>query len=465
MLFGEGHVFFDGIKCVYIINKEGIKLIPVNEEDTRILNRHFDDQHFLFRYSDIIDKNCTAYIDRVEMNAGHSLKLIPKYCLRLYNNNPITSMQITGPSIDELFHPAGYYYSKAKSGETNNVDLTREVETADKWTIIVDGITIDIRLQYGGILRRGIGSDMMLHPELIASFDPTTDSAFLFKIYSVITRFLQIAQYNSNTGECKVYLCGDSAVHNSGYLNDWTMIGVKRSFYNEVEYRFLKPYIQYLLQFSADNTNIALDFLPDADYRWNRTDYSPQSLVALFAAFESEYKANITAYETEPPEDLSRIKNSVVQKIHECSNDLLSDYEKSFLLQAENNIQNIGNQVGQTRKIKNVIHTFSPTLKSSAEYLFTRKHIGSKEGFNDKEIEMIAKELVGLRATVSHEYSLLAFDDFQTEYVHFLEILVHAQMLKRAGIDDVGIELLIGLIFHCNYVHMNLERYLNQRQK
>ena len=452
----DGYVTFDGIDCVYSFGHNEIKLIPINKEDLRKLNTHFDDQHFMLSFEDDVDKNCIAFVDRVSMNLGHSLSLIPKYLLKLLNDCPISSMQIVGASVDEVFHPAGYYFIKHELGKRNTLDLTREIEKADEWTITVDCIEVDICLQYGGILHRGISSDMMLHPQLVAYFQPTTDWSFLVKTYSVITRFLQLAQYNSNYGESSVYLRGDSPTeHNSGYLFDWTGVGSKRSFFSEVEYRYIKPYIENLLQFSADNADISLAFLPNADFRWNRTDYSPQTLTALFAAFESEYKANRCAYEIEATEDLSAIKKAVIEKVRECSSQPLSEVERTFLLQAENRIFNLGNQIGQTRKVNNTISTLRQALNSSAEQLFIRGRIGSSDGFSEKEIEQISKALVKLRAQVSHEYSLSEFDDLQAEYIHFLEILVYAQMLRRAGIDDAGIELLIGIVFHCNYTYMH----------
>lgn len=259
-------------------------------------------------------------------------------------------MQIVGASVDEVFHPAGYYYTKHELGKRNTIDLTREFEIADEWMITIDSIEVAICLQYGGILHRGISSDMMLHPQLVTSFPPTADWAFLVKVYSVITRFLQLAQYNSNYGESRVYLRGDSPKeHNSGYLFDWTGVGTKRSFFSEVEYRYIKPYIKNLIQFSADNADISLAFLPDADYRWNRTDYSPQTLATLFAAFESEYKANHCAYEIEPIEDISAIKKAILNKIRECSNQSLSDAESNFILQAEQTVGNLGNQIHNRR--------------------------------------------------------------------------------------------------------------------
>ena len=454
-MFSEGYVTFDGIDCIYILTNKRIKLIPTQKDDIRKLNRHFDDQHFMFYFSDFAQDNCIAYIDRVEMGMGHSLTLIPQYVLRLMNDSSITSMQITGAAIDEIFHPASYYYMKAKCGDLSDIDLIHDMEVADKWKISVDGKDVVVCLQYGGFLRRGILSDIKLHPQLVITFPPTTDYTFLFKIYSIITRFLQLTQYNSNIGECKVYLEGCDPERNSGFLTDWTRIENKRNIYSDVEYRFIKPYIGYLLNFSANNSDISLSFLPSIPNRWRRNDYSPHTLITLFAAFESEYKANVAIYEMEPPEDISGIKRAIVLKMRECSDEQLSESENTFLLRAENSIQSMGNQVGQTQKIKNVIRTLNLALKSSAEHLFVRGRIGSKEGFSEREINTIAKKTAGLRGKVSHDYSLLEFDDLQTEYVHFLEILVHAQMLKRAGIDDVGIEIIIGNVFHCNNLYMD----------
>ncbi len=48
----------------------------------------------------------------------------------------------------------------------------------------------------------------------------------------------------------------------------------------------------------------------------------------------------------------------------------------------------------------------------------------------------------------------MVLGDEQTEYIHFLEVLIYVQMLKRAKIDDDGIELLIGLVFGCNSTYL-----------
>lgn len=180
----EGYVTFDGIECVYTIGVDKIKLIPKNPDDIRKLNSHFDDRNFFFRYSDFVDKNQIAYMKKVEMNMGHSLSLIPMYSVRLFKETPISSLEMTGPAIDEFFGPSGYFYNKHVSGDETNVDLTRETELADKWEITVEGVVVSISLLYGGILRRGKASDLVLYPMLRAEFPPIVDCNFVFMEYN-----------------------------------------------------------------------------------------------------------------------------------------------------------------------------------------------------------------------------------------------------------------------------------------
>ena len=108
----DGYTNFCGIDCIYSICNEEIRLIPASKEDIGDLYKRMPDQQFLFRFSDDVDKNCLAYIDRTAKSMGSSFTLYPKYLLRLMNSNPVTSMQFTGSSIDEIFHPADYYYMK-----------------------------------------------------------------------------------------------------------------------------------------------------------------------------------------------------------------------------------------------------------------------------------------------------------------------------------------------------------------
>lgn len=71
------------------------------------------------------------------------------------------------------------------------------------------------------------------------------------------------------------------------------------------------------------------------------------------------------------------------------------------------------------------------------------------------QINKIAGEIAALRGTVVHGDFTGEFSDVQGQMLRFFEVLIYAQMLKRAQIEDDGIELIIGAIFHCNYVLVN----------
>jgi len=66
----------------------------------------------------------------------------------------------------------------------------------------------------------------------------------------------------------------------------------------------------------------------------------------------------------------------------------------------------------------------------------------------------ISKTIMRFRGKVIHDGEKNTFSDDETPYVRFLEILVYSMILKRVGIPDKEIELIIGVIFHCNYVAM-----------
>ena len=308
----EGYTEFDGVKCIYLGDKSIIKLIPCDKNDLQKLYKHYNDHDFLFGFSDDIHANCIAFIDHLQMHCSFSIDLSWKFLFKLVNTNPITEMHITGEAIDEIFHPASYFYEKHMKGMTNDTDLAYESEIADNWQITIDDTIVNVVLQYGGILQEGTASDIMLHPQLIIKFHPTTDMNQIYKMYSVIERFLQIIQFNRSIGRIHVKLQGDKDdLYNWGQLCVPDFSGENRANFNQLKYVYLEAYIQKLLQFSADNCNISLDFLPDTELWQLPEEDIPKIITRLFAAFESEYKANNLFYEP-IKEDTTKIKDKLL---------------------------------------------------------------------------------------------------------------------------------------------------------
>ena len=72
------------------------------------------------------------------------------------------------------------------------------------------------------------------------------------------------------------------------------------------------------------------------------------------------------------------------------------------------------------------------------------------------KIEEVGSFLVELRNKIVHSNFHTIFDREETNIIRFLEILTYVMLFKRIGIEDKGIEILIGVVFGCNTKHMQI---------
>ena len=77
--------------------------------------------------------------------------------------------------------------------------------------------------------------------------------------------------------------------------------------------------------------------------------------------------------------------------------------------------ENLGKQPGQRRKVKNVLLALRDSLKSSVGYLLMRQNMKLDNGYGDKEIKTIAEHIVELRSQLSHDTTIITFDEKQNE--------------------------------------------------
>lgn len=94
-----------------------------------------------------------------------------------------------------------------------------------------------------------------------------------------------------------------------------------------------------------------------------------------------------------------------------------------------------------------------PALESSVPNIFYLYTAESKKNFS---IEKITDSLSDLRGDIAHGDYNEKFNEGQTQQIFYLEIVVYAQMLKRAGLTDSEIEVILGIIFTCNIRHYNI---------
>ncbi len=443
-----GYTQFHGIDCIFRENESLITLIPSNPQDNIV--KYFTERDFIFDYKGVT-YNRIAFIEKIQSQLGHSIKLISKYVFEFIEDFSISGFEIYGGAIDDFFNPVNYFYPKAHKGEQFG-DVLYHKECADSWNVSFEGRKILISLSYGNVLSNGVGSDLMLHPKLNVHFDNKTNDIYLVhKVYSIVIKFLQIVRYDLNFGRCKVELFNEEG-HFKGRFYDFSQYSYNFTAKVDTNYRYLKEYVGKLMQFSSDNLAVSLTHLPCSTMRFGEDDYNSAILVSIFGAFENEYKLAKNIYGKTDISKIQNIKRELTTKIQDLhSNRKLTIEEKQFINMAKSRISDIGVEFGQAKKIQKVYETLIQALQSSIDGIFYYFDKNTQKNILKGKLNRISSDLADLRAKAAHGEILEKYSPIQAQEIRFLEILVYAQMLKRAGFDDSSIELMIGVVFMCNF--------------
>lgn len=449
------YIIFHDVECILIEEKGSISLIPKNPDDIKKIRPHFNEQDFLLKYKGTIGYSSVAFIERMNFEMNHSIKLFPKYILNRCHTDSFTAFELTGEAVDDFFSPSRYFYDRRKKESKNIVDVIYDREIAESWEIIFEGKPVSITLSFGDILRWGIASDLMLHPKLTISFEQTSDIKYIYSLYRTMVRFFQIIRYDTKCGKLRVDLLNTEHGRESynGRLRDFSIDrGQFYSSNHEVEYGYYRPYIQKFLQFAADNTDYNFFHYPSEGPRFRGKDYSAVDYMNIFAAFESECHANKALFENVDASKAQTIKDNIIAQIEDYPIQGLKPEELSFLGNAKERILQLGTQFGQTKKIINAYQVLHNALDASIEHIFFLPEFRLKGPLQEKEIKKIATFLAGQRGAVAHGGFSSVFSDTDAQKIRFLEILTYAQMLKRVGLEDSDIERIIGAVFYCNYI-------------
>lgn len=269
-----GYITLWDVECVFIVEDNYIVIIPKDKDDIQKINSHFEDYDFIIKYNPTVGCS-TAFIERVEFGINQAIKLFPKYTIDRCHKDVFSGFEIMGEAIDDFFSPSRYFYERLTGGTESNVDFIYHSEVADKWTITFENKPITVTLSYGDILRWGIGSDLMLHPKLTVAFEQTTDTQYVYRVYSFIVRFLQIVRYDIKCGKLRIDLFYEEQgkMSYNGHLHDLCMDQNRFCIStNEVEYGCYKTYIQRFLQFAADNQKYTFYHYPN--FLWKYSSYT-----------------------------------------------------------------------------------------------------------------------------------------------------------------------------------------------
>ncbi len=212
---------------------------------------------------------------------------------------------------------------------------------------------------------------------------------------------------------------------------------------SDINYTNFKPHINKILQLIAEDKDLHLRHLPR--YENELFYYDVHRYLSCFAAFEYECTSKPKLFNQTEDETVENIRIDILDRIDNIDKKILNGAEKSFLNQSKDRISQLGTQFGQVKKITNAYYKME-NIFCNTPYLI----------YGNKDVKAIAKELTTLRVKIAHNNYYEELTSDQIENIRFLEILAYSMLLKRAEIDDSGIELIIGSVFKCNYLYTGL---------
>ncbi|MBE6465989.1 hypothetical protein [Denitrobacterium detoxificans] len=450
------HTHLFGADCLLVERSDSLRLYAKDENDYPIIYRHCIDAGFDISYRTLSGKKSDASIDYAKPCCG-AVDLYPRYIFERYIDKPVSGFELTGEAVDDFFSPADYYYFKSNFEEGNQVDLVYGSELVRAWKIIFEGSSVGVALKYGGILSRGTSSDLMLHPKIEVSFEPSNSVDYVFRVYKILVRFLQIVRYRHSYGRLRVDLFSGTSDKKSfiGRLRECSSSRVPLAKVGHIAgFRLYLPHIEKVLQFAADNTEYDCRHYPENELRCFKEDYSLIDFTSIYTAFEAECNADrelYLKYEVDPYKSVRRKFLKYAKAFPSDGSDVVA----CFLKEVNNRVSGIGRNRGQRQSIMRAYGLLKSAVDSSLSALFHLGNCGEARTLSDDEIFQIADALTKLRGGVFHGTYSGALSDSDIDRIRFLEVLTYAQTLKRIGFDDSVIERIVGLVFDSNSIALN----------
>lgn len=450
MIEREGFSEFFGIPCVFRMEPRGIRLFPTRKDDYSLREQARGKHDFVFSYSLVGDRNCMAYIEDTECSIDISVLLRPRYIVHLFNTLPINGFEMKGDALDDFFAASSVFYVKRATGNYTVQDYIYQSIVDDNWKIYYEDKPVKITLSYGDILSRGVASDLKLRSKLTVQFPETCDMGYVYRLYSIIILFLQIVRYRREPIKCTVKLFSSGGQHNSGHLFDWNAQEENTRYFSQCNYVMWKPFMKDILQFCANNEHLVIRHFPLLNSRFRASDYTPNDMNSLFAAFERECKAEPECFQKADQASIAAVKAEMIIQIEAFKKKENTDAESDFIKTAISNIKRQGTEYGQKTKLIHAFQVMRPVVDISSKRLLLRANIGDSNGFSDRDFEKIANYLNKLRGKTTHENSVNTFTEEDAEYIHFFEIIVYAMLLRRIGVDVKRSQYILGSLFLCN---------------
>lgn len=209
----------------------------------------------------------------------------------------------------------------------------------------------------------------------------------------------------------------------------------------DASFRFYGKKLGNILSLISSDKSFPVNHLNE-EYH-NPFHYTAERFGALCSAFEYEYGQSIDAYAKIGCEN-DEIRDKLISSLE--SVDIRNNIEKQFKKNAIEKIKSLGKQHGFKMKIITAYQTNESALTKSINNILSR----------EKSIEKVARQLSDLRGKVLHNEMGYQFSEQEIEAIRFLEILQFVMTLRRAEYLDSEIEIIIGALYHCNSLYLDL---------
>lgn len=432
------------INCILTIESDEAFVFPLNRLDSSSLYEYISKQKTNIRiyYDHPIFKKSFLSIKKILSWDFSIIKLSIEYYFNCLEDDYIHSFELSGDQLDWFFNPLDYYFRLKSNNGKMPEDLLYNSEIVKKYSFKFERQEIKVEVSFGEILKKGVLSDLQIHAQLKVMFNETNNFDFIYRVYLIIVKFINIVSYQTNFNHKKVELFGKSKSSEQslkGYLKVKKYSVTPPDNHVSNLLRTWDPYIESLFELIVKDKNISVHHLPQDRYTIYKTRISRFS--SIFAAFEVEFKKQYNnRVSDETKNNLLNIKDSFNKYLNERLTSSQSSDEKWFINEVKKRADQIGLSKGQSAKLKiayeDNIEIFSNSFNFSKEKGFL---------FN-QTMNKINK----LRGLIVHENYIPSDIDNYEKHVLFIEILTLILFLRRLKMNSSEIEKVIGNIFMDN---------------
>lgn len=441
----SGILYYNGNKYVFALDQNVIMLYPCDpEEGLGLFGIHEREKYKLELVGNpgvrgFVWKH-TALISTTNTLQHGEYKLTAEYVFSRWDGNGIISgMDIYGEAVDDLM--ALLNNQSQLFGEGTHLHSKKE-KVFSSWDLTYRGEEIRVQMLIANVQNYKGRSIFEFHPVLRVYVPGAENTDKLFAIYKGLLNAIRIMRYRFPAGDINVKLWDmNDTPRKVGVMTDG--VQEKADFirrYSIAPIQFWTPYMKRLFQFCLNDDSLQLDWFPYEAQRYCPEDYDPHFFSLLFTAFEHECHRESEIYESVSTEAIDGIRELVLSDLENIKGKTKTVEELGFVEKAINSIAKLDTQIGQKKKL---LRAYEYVCEGISEFInYTLLSM-------DKcyKADEILSHIPVLRGKIVHEGGTYHFTDVDARAAKMLELIVYAQMLRRAGMEFDEIKKIIEFVF------------------